>query len=59
MRSASPLWKSKGELVDDEGEMSGLLSCFFTSTLTREQSEELPIPESIYLWGEQGLLKEI
>jgi len=46
-------------VVSDEGEMAGLLNRYFSSTLTQEQSEELPIAESIYQGGEEGLFQKV
>jgi len=52
-----PLRNSTGELVDNDGEMAGLLNrFFFASTYTQDQSGELPIAESTYLGDEQELL---
>ena len=50
---------STGRVVSDESEMAGLLNRYFTSTCTQEQSGELPIAESIYQRGEEGLLQKI
>ena len=50
---------STGRVVCDESEMAGLLNRYFASTLTKEQSGELPIAESIYRGGEEGLLQKI
>ena len=47
-----------GRVVSDESEMAGLLNRYFSSTFTQEQSEELPIAESIYRGGEEGLLQK-
>ena len=46
-------------MVSDESEMAGLLNRYFSSTFTQEQPEELPIAESIYRGGEEGLLQKI
>ena len=46
-------------MVRDESEMAGLLNRYFSSTFTQEQLRELPIPESIYRGGEEGLLHKI
>ena len=45
-------------MVSDESEMAGLLNRYFASTFTQEQSGELPIAESIYRGGEEGLFTE-
>ena len=39
--------------------MAGLLNRYLSSTFTQEQSGELPIDESIYQGGEEGLLQKI
>ena len=39
--------------------MAGLLNRYFASTFTQEQSGEVPIAESIYQGGEEGLLQKI
>ncbi len=54
-----PLRNSTGRVVSDESEMAGLLNRYFSSTFTQEQSGELPIAESIYQGGEEGLLQKI
>ena len=46
-------------VVSDESEMAGLLNRYVSSTLTQEQSGELPITESIYRGGEEELLHKI
>ena len=46
-------------MVSEEGEMVGLLNRYFASTFTQEQSGSLPIAESIYRGGEEGLLQNI
>ncbi len=53
--SVGPLRNSTGRVVSNEGEMVGLLNRYFSSTFTQEQSGELPIAESIYQGGEEGL----
>ena len=50
---------STGRVVSDESEMAGLLNRYFASTFTQEQSGELPVAESIYRGGEEGLLQNI
>ena len=45
------------EEVSEKSEMAGLLNSYFASTFTQEQSGELPIAESIYREGEEGLLQ--
>ena len=58
-----PLRNSTGRVVHDgsvgPSEMAGLLNRYFSSTFTQEQSGELPIAESIYQGGEEGLLQKI
>ena len=54
-----PLRNSTGRVVSDEGEMEGLINRYFASTFTQEQSGELPIAESVYQGGEEGLLQKI
>ncbi len=54
-----PLRNSTGRVVSDESEMAGLLNRYFSSTFTQEQSGELPIAESIYQGGEEGLFQKI
>ena len=54
-----PLRNSTRRAVSDESEMAGLLNRYFYSTLTQEQSGELPIAESIYRGGEEGLFQKI
>ena len=54
-----PLRNSTGRVVSEESEMAGLLNRYFSSTFTQEQSGELPIAESIYRGGEEGLLWKI
>ena len=51
--------KFTSRAVSDESEMAGLLNRYFASTFTQEQSEELPIAETIYRGGEEGLLQKI
>ena len=46
-------------MVSDESEMAGLLNRYLTSTFTQGQSGELPIAESIFQGGEEGLLQKI
>ena len=46
-------------MVSDESEMAGLLNRYFSSTFTQQQSGELPIAESIYRGGEEGILQKI
>ena len=57
--SVGPLKDSIGRVVSDESEMAGLLNRYFASTFTQEQSGELPIAESVYQGGEEGLLQKI
>ena len=57
--SVGPLRNSTGRVVSEESEMAGLLNRYFASTFTQEQSGELPIAESIYRGGEEGLLQKI
>ena len=57
--SVGPLRNSIGRVVSDESEMAGLINRYFSSTFTQEQSGELPIAESIYQGGEEGLLQKI
>ena len=54
-----PLRNSTGRVVSEESEMAGLLNRYFASTLTQEQSGELPTAESIYQGSEEGLLQKI
>ena len=54
-----PLGNNTWRVVRDEGEMAGLLNRYFSSNFTQEQSGELPIAESIYQGGEEGLLQKI
>ena len=54
-----PLRNSTGRVVSEESEMVGLLNMYFSSTFTQEQSGELPIAESMYRGGEEGLLQQI
>ena len=54
-----PLGNSTGRVVRDESDMAGLLNRYFSSTFTQEQSGELPIAESSYQGGEEGLLQKI
>ena len=57
--SVGQLRNGTGRVVSEESEMAGLLNRYFSSTLTQEQSGELPIAESIYQGGEEGLLQKI
>ena len=57
--SVGPLRKSTRRVVSGESEMAGLLNRCFASTFTQEQSGELPIAESIFQGGEEGLLQKI
>ena len=57
--SVGPLRNSTRRVVSDEGETAGLLNRYFSSTFTQEQSGELPIAESIFQRGEEGLLQKI
>ncbi len=57
--SVGPLRNSTGRVVCDESEMAGLLNRYFSSTFTQGQSGELPIAESVYRGGEEGLLQKI
>ena len=56
--SVGPLRIGTRRVVRDESEMAGLLNRYF-STITQEQSGELPIAESIDQGGEEGLLQKI
>ena len=56
--SVGPLRIGTRRVVRDESEMAGLLNRYF-STITQEQSGELPIAESIDEGGEEGLLQKI
>ena len=53
-----PLRNITGRVIRDESETAGLINRYFSSTFTQEQSE-LPIAESIYRGGEEGLLQNI
>ena len=57
--SVGPLRNITGRVVSEESEMAGLLNRYFSSTFTQEQSGELPVAESIYRGGEEGLLQKI
>ena len=57
--NVGPLRNSTRRVVSDESEMAGLLNRYFASTFAQEQSGELPIAESIYRGGEEGLLQKI
>ena len=50
---------STGRVISEESEMEGLLNRYFASTFKQEQSGELPMAESIYQGGEEGLLQKI
>ena len=54
-----PLRNSTRRVVCDESKMADFLNRYFSSTFTQEQSGELPIAESIYQEGEEGLLQKI
>ena len=59
IRGKEQVRTSVGRMVRDEGVMTGLLNRYFSSTFTQEQSVELPIAESNYEGGEEGLLQKI